>query len=247
MLANEKIFKRYFQEDEKILWSSKPFARRYPIIDDTKIRYLFNIILAIIVGIIITFLVSDNPLDLSKSFTTYLIFIFLCFALINIVFIFILIFGGIDRQMLQNTEYFITNKQIFSIKLRKVFFKKYKEIVNLPLNGIEYYFIRLTKSKPKPIYDIYFKTKMNSLDNWQNTILKCKEMKDYKLKEKFPIMITRDEGWKATSLETIEKMKNAVDIEKFNVILNGELGIKIQDPPREWKKKRFGGEFHNPY
>ncbi|MFX1258304.1 MAG: hypothetical protein ACFFAN_10615, partial [Promethearchaeota archaeon] len=85
------------------------------------------------------------------------------------------------------------------------------------------------------------------LEEWKDTILICKEMKDYKLKEKYPVLIIRDEGWVPTSLETIERLKYVYDIEKFKAIFNDKLGIKIQEPPIDWKKKWRGGDFHNPY
>ena len=63
MFENQDIFKRYLQEDEQILWSSRPFSRKYPIIGNTKISHIFTIILVIILGFILHFLLSKNPFD----------------------------------------------------------------------------------------------------------------------------------------------------------------------------------------
>lgn len=103
------------------------------------------------------------------------------------------------------------------------------------------------------MYDVYLKAKINSLEEWRNHILICKEMEDFELKDKYPALIKRDNGWdadaafsKASSVEIIERLKSVKDIEKFKKVLNDRLEIEIQDPPKGWKKKLFGGDFHNP-
>ncbi|MFX1294408.1 MAG: hypothetical protein ACFFD2_06080 [Promethearchaeota archaeon] len=143
--------------------------------------------------------------------------------------------------MLSNTYYFISNKRILSIRKDL----KTKQLVNVLISDVEYYFFEKIKRFSKYILHLNFKVTHLNEKNLKNSVLICRSLKDIKLKER--VQIIRDEGWTCKVNEFIYRLNNIEDKEELSKVLHQQLNIKEKDLPSNWKKTYGVTEFYNPY
>lgn len=166
MLSNQKIFERYLEKDEKILWDSKPYVKYYLIVDSPKLWLFLSAILSVFMGFSILFLFMYKFWEQKENFLSLLYIIILIFLVINSLYAFFLLKGVFDRKSLRKTEYFITNQQIFSIIThKKLFSEDSKEIIHIPLNRIEYFFTIEKKVNGQLLNDVLFKIKIETIED----------------------------------------------------------------------------------
>jgi hypothetical protein len=251
-MRNEDIFERLFDKGEEVLWSGKPHTNfkpktlkeKYFSVKKLIIPIIFSLILTIIINYILTLgpdtLYKPGPLETLGIFIVISIFVYICILDIE---------GDsqliVINEMLYNTEYFLTNKKIFSINKRK----NTMEIVNCLISEIAYFYIEELKEDQNTYYQLILEVIHKNDETRNNTILFAKPLEDFKLHEEYKVQLVPDEGWYLIYHHTADpisfyQLNNLIDIAEITDILINKLGIKTRKPPPAWQGVF---EFFNPY
>lgn len=142
--------------------------------------------------------------------------------------------GYLGNEALRNTEYFVSNKRIFS--LRNIF-RGYILLINIFIIDIDYFFFEA---------DCHLNLKIThkNEENLKNLILHCKPMKEIMIGEKCKVQIERDEGWEgwdwewdALEKEVVYRLSNIGNFKVISKVLTDQLNIKEKEPPNLWLEK----------
>lgn len=273
MNQKELILKAISENNEKILWSGKPYVKNIPIIDNLyanklklysfillltfMIVLIFNIISSLIIYL---FLFIGNPLDIviNKLFPMPGLPISILIETLSLYYIVYLILTKrvkeIRRKHLKLIDYYITDKRIVSIKFdskkRKGIANIYR-LTNILISSIEYYgFEPIMGTKPI-LFNLIIKTYPLNDDDHINSILIGEININLDFKDNNYVKIYKDTGWNWKSENKISIMgyinlteKQKREIEKTLKDLLQRNAIKIT----EKNKKDFTFfSVHSPY
>ncbi len=241
IIKNKQVFKFLFEENEELLWSGKPYFKPNGILHNDKRFYpLISVISIIFSGIIYFSFILQN------IFPSILVFS-LIFLLIFVLIIIIALFPRAGLQLLTNTQYFITNKRVFSIRKKFKNGIENKEIVNFLFEDIEYFFFEQIRKSLPLVYNMHFKVFSESEKNIKNSILICRPLIDKRTKD-IEIIIELDDVWTyKVPLELIVRFKRVIKKEEVSDLLNKKIEIKEGLVPIDWKTKYSIEDVHCPY
>ena len=214
--------KRLLDDDENILWSQKPKVRIH--VDRGVMLFLLLVMIPLLtICFVLDFTVKSSNVwvpdqNMFLDMGVVLLSIFASFAVVLLI---------ITYRQLINTEYYITNKRIISIR-----FKEIKRLLNLYITEIEFFFFIQVGKKQKSLYNFLFSINHSNEENFQYSILSCRPLKDIWIGEKYKVEISKRSPSMVKYLSIFGHIQNKEEIIE---ILQNKLGIEMKDPPRKWR------------
>ena len=248
MIENAQIFDRFFEAGEKLIWSGKPYFEEIT----KKEKYFSWAQLIFAIGLSI-FLILFTHFVLMPLSPLVIILGILGLSIFGYTMGFTLKLMSLKEAlsiMLAGTEYFITDKRIFSVRCTSEgFFKKVetKQIVQVFLSDVDYFFFTEEGKLPPHGFHLNFKVTSKEEENIEKSILICRPLEDIKLGN--TVQIVRDKGWKWSSEgnEFVYRLNNVVDKEAVAKPLENILNIGRREPPSDWEDLYGFMEFYDPY
>lgn len=256
MIKNEDIFSRLFESDEKLLWEGTPDVEVPP---PNQKRYFSIPLLIFAIALPSTIALLMNYLDVGGLSLLEIIIIIIVGA---IIIYFLVLFSSdflrirpfsldlskIRNEMLSKTKYIISTHRILSIRETTsglIAANNIKQLFNLLIAEIDYYFFEEVEDDSKVVTHLNFKVSHQNTDTLKNTILICQPLNDITLKEK--VQIVRDEGWTCQGNEFVYRLNNIQKKSNLSEVLKTKLNLLEKTPPPNWMKKYGVIEFYNPY